>query len=823
MNSILAKGARALRHYAALAVLATLAACSGGAPTQEQPITQAPPVADYTGPAPATADVQAFKINVWENVKSGSRCGSCHTASGQAPRFARTDDVNLAYQEAVQLVALTQPEQSRLVTKVGGGHNCWLSQNSACADTMTVWVRNWAGSVSTGGKQIALKAPPIKDVGSSKTFPDNSALFGSTVHPLLRQYCARCHASNAGTPQSPYFADANVDAAYAAARSKINLDSVALSRLVVRLRQEFHNCWNNDCAGSANQMQAAIQAFSDGIPLTQVDPALVLSKALTLYDGTVAAGGNRFDTNVIALWEFKTGMGTVAFDTSGVEPAINLNFSGDVTWMGGWGIKIGAGGKAQGPTSASKKLADMIKATGEYSIEAWVAPANVVQEDAFIVSYSGGAMARNMTLAQREYQYQALNRSSKTDSNGDPALLTAAADRDAQASLQHVVVTFDPVNGRRIYVNGNYTGDADRSGGGSLADWDDSFALVVGNETSGNRSWSGVVRLVAIHSRALSGAQVQQNFAAGVGERYFMLFNVSDQVSVPQSYVMFEASQYDSYSYMFDKPTFISLDPSAKPDNIAIKGLRIGINGTEARVGQAYIPLNTTVTAANYSATAGQRLADIGTVLPLEKGPESDLFFLSFERIGDKTHAPVEPAPVAPAPPVDPTEVASDVGMRMFEEINATMSALTTVPATQADVKATYELVKQAMPVKETIEGFVASQQTGVAQLAIEYCNALVEDPALRAAYFPGVNFGASASTAFGSPANRDLVFNPLLDRILGVNIATQPNRAAARAELDALAARLSAGAAGSAPGRTATVTKASCAAVLGSAVTLLQ
>ena len=142
MNSIIVKSARALRHYAALAVLATLAACSGGAPTQEQPVTQSPPVDDYTGPAPATADVQAFKINVWENVKSSSRCGSCHTASGQAPRFARTDDVNLAYQEAVQLVTLSQPEQSRLVTKDGGGHNCWLTKNSAFNDTLTVWKRN---------------------------------------------------------------------------------------------------------------------------------------------------------------------------------------------------------------------------------------------------------------------------------------------------------------------------------------------------------------------------------------------------------------------------------------------------------------------------------------------------------------------------------------------------------------------------------------------------------------------------------------------------------------------------------------------------------
>jgi hypothetical protein len=814
----------ALRHFAVIATLAVLAACSGGgAPTAEQPVLQAPPVADYTGPAPATADVQAFKINVWENLKSGSRCGACHNATGQSPRFSRNDDVNLAYQDAVALVTLTDPSSSRLVAKVAGGHNCWLTVNSACGDTMAVWVRNWAGAVASGGKQIALKAPADKDVGSSRTFPSDSALFASTVHPLLRTYCARCHASNAATPQAPYFADANADAAFAAARSKINLDSPDLSRLVVRLRQEFHNCWNNDCSSSSGQMQAAVQSFANGIPLTQIDPALVFSKALTLYDGTVAAGGNRFETNLVALWEFKTGMGTVAFDTSGVEPAINLNFSGDVSWMGGWGINIGVGGKAQGPTTSSKKLADMIKSTGEYSIEAWAAPANVVQENAFIVSYSGGTAARNMTLAQREYQYQAFTRSSKTDSNGGPALLTNAADRDAQASLQHLVVTYDPVNGRRIYVNGVYTGDGDTGGGGSLGDWDDSFALVLGNETSGNRPWSGVLRLVAVHNRALTAAQVQQNFVAGVGERYFMLFNVSNLVNVPQSYLMFEASQYDSYSYLFSKPTFISLDPAAKPDNIDIKGIRIGVNGSEARVGQAYVPLDSTVTTSNYTAASGQRLTDIGTVIALEKGPESDLFFLTFEKIGARTHVPVEPVPVAPAPPASSPVVPSDVGLRMFEEINATMSEVTTVPMTQVDVKVTYDLVRQAMPATENVEGFVAAQQAGVAQLAIEYCNALVEDSALRSAYFPGMNFSASAASAFGSAGARDLVFNPLLDRVLGVNVATQPNRAQARAELDALAGRLTACGAGCAADRTKTVVKASCAALLGSAAVLLQ
>ena len=102
------------------------------------------------------------------------------------------------------------------------------------------------------------------------------------------------------------------------------------------------------------------------------------------------------------------------------------------TWVGGWGINIKSGGKAQGTTTASKKLSDRIKATGEYSIEVWAAPANVAQEDAYIVSYSGGVMSRNVTLAQRAYQYEALGRSSTTGANGAPALLTKDTDKDAR-------------------------------------------------------------------------------------------------------------------------------------------------------------------------------------------------------------------------------------------------------------------------------------------------------------------------------------------------------------------------------------------------------
>ena len=150
-----------------------------------------------------------------------------------------------------------------------------------------------------------------------------------------------------------------------------------------------------------------MRAFADPIQPDQVNPNLVFSKALTIFDGTIASGGNRHETNQIALWEFKSGSGSTAFDTSGVEPALDLTLSGDVEWVGGWGITINDG-KAQGSTANSAKLHEQILATGEYSIEAWVAPANVVQEEAHIVSYSAGPTARNFTLGQTLYDYDYL-------------------------------------------------------------------------------------------------------------------------------------------------------------------------------------------------------------------------------------------------------------------------------------------------------------------------------------------------------------------------------------------------------------------------------
>ena len=837
--------ARALPLTAVLAI--SLAACSAGGPPTSvlQPTSNSSSAAaSYNGPPAGNADIQGFKTALWENVRQPNRCGGCHHEGGQSPMFARSDDVNLAYQAAAPLVNFTQPDQSELVLKVGSGHNCWVADPQSCADTMLTWIKNWIGAGSASTTGITLAPPPSQTVGSGKQFPADSTQFQALIWtPILRNFCVNCHRPDAATPQQPYFASSNPDDAYVAAQSKINLNSPDQSRFYVRLHDEFHNCWATtaggapDCPGSAAAMLQAITTYANGISATPVDPNLVLSKALGLKQGTIASGGNRVENALVAKYEFKTPTGvnvlsnpcdphfTTAYDTSGVSPEADLNFTGNVCWSGGWGVLVGAGGKAQASTAASSKLAAMITSTGEYTIEVWASPANVAQADAYIVSYSGSATTRNATLGQHAMQYEGYARSDKTSTNGTPPLQTAAANMNAQAALQHVVLTYDPVNGQKLYVNGMYSGDVDPKKGGSLASWDNTFALVMGNEVTGTRQWLGLIKFVAIQNRALTATEIQQNFAAGVGERYFVLFDVSAMAGIPQSYIMMTGSVYDSYSYLFTNPTFISLDPNAVPASVPIKGMRIGVNGAIGAPGQSYSTMSATLGGSNYTAANGQLLSKVGAVIASDKGPDTDMLFLSFDQFGSSTHVFTEPTPVIPTPTDNPP--SPDMGVRTFAEINATLATITGVPVTNQTVNTLYGSLQQSLPPAPQINAFLASQQTAIAQLAGSYCQQLVDTPALRDAFFVGANLGgsinATASSFFGTTASptagRTAMVNALSAHAVGTGVNASYS-AAVTGEVNALLDKIPS----LAPATTvSTATKAACSAVLGSAVVSLK
>jgi hypothetical protein len=774
-----------IQSLMAALLLAVLTACSGGSGESVQ--QNAPPDVEqsgntlvYNGPAPETDDVQNFKLHFWDNLAQEERCGQCHNGSdASAPAFVQVEDINAAYTIANNYVDLAAPPLSAMVTQFSEtGHFCWRGEQSVCADTITNFIENWASASGAEANEVVLTAPPEILVADSKSFPAETSGFETTVYPLLTQYCVNCHSEGSATQQQPYLASTDIEVAYQAARSRINLDTPAQSRLVGRLLNDSHNCWSS-CPANATEMQTAIQAFSDGIPLTEVNPALVVSRALGLPNGIIASSGGRFESNVIALYEFKTGAGATAFDTSGIDPSadfrLDVDPTADIQWLGAFGLRIN-NGRAQVPVAGSEKLYNMITSTGEFSIEAWVVPDNVAQDGpARIVTYSGGNEngARNFTLGQTTYDYNFWTRTSLADPGAVTELSTPSADEVLQATLQHVVVNFDPIDGRSIYVNGENVAE-NTAQPGNLNDWDPTFAFAIGAEVDGDDQWQGAVRFLAIHNRTLSEEEIVQNFDVGVGQKFFLLFGISHLVDIPQAYVVFEVQQFDDYAYLFNRPFFVSLDSDFSfSGDLVMRNMRVGLNGQEVGSGQTYANLNATINASNYSSGQSTELSALGALIPIDKGTELDQFFLSFDFIdysGDALDQATYDRPEDPAPPSpDPVPAGeqSDIGVRTFDEVYNTLSVMSTVPVSNPMVMTTFESVRQALPVSESVEGFLASHQSGVMQLSVAYCTELVDTPSLRTGFFPGFDFSADYSTAFADDAGRDLIVTPLIEAML--------------------------------------------------------
>jgi hypothetical protein len=809
-----------MKHLTIIVSLAILLLTACG----ESTVESNPPVQKeilsnvYNGPAPQTEDIQRYKTNLWDNISGSDNCGGCHRIDNQAPYFSRHDDVNAAYADTLPLVNLSTPAESRLVAKVSSGHNCWLASDQACAETMTQWIKLWADEQVSIANKVELKAPPIKGAGASKSYPESASLFNDYVYPLTQTYCANCHSPSASSPQAPFFARQDIEQAYIAAQQVINIDNPEQSRLVIRLGSEFHNCWSN-CQDNSNDMLTAITAMSDEIDTNTIADEMIISKALKLTDGVVASSGGRFETDVIALYQFKTGNSNTAYDTSGISPAANLTLSGDYEWLGSWGIQLN-NGKAQASTASSKKLHDLITATGKFSVEAWVTPSNVVQEGpARIISYSASESQRNFTLGQTQYNYDFMLRTQQTSANGEPALSTPDASEVLQATLQHVVLTYDATNGRQIYVNGNLIDITDEEVS-PLSSWDDSFALILGQEATNNNVWQGSVRLLAIYNNVLSQEQIQQNYDIGVGEKFFLLFSISEQVNLENTFIVFEVSQFDNYSYLFNSPSLVNLDNNPLPESLTISGIKLGLNGKESFQGQAFSNVETTIPSSQ-NISDPFPISTLGTIIGIDKGSQNDEFFLSFEQLGEFDNITI-PGEIIITPPVPAETTTSDIGIKNFAEINATMSALTGVAPQTSKVSNVYQLVQRQLPSIDNIETFISAQQMGITQLAIGYCDSAIEDNILVSSWFPNVDLTKTPDDVF-SVSNRAQFITPLIDKLMPLDVATQPEKNGVMTEISDLITRLSTCDGACESDRSKTIAKASCTAILASAVTLVQ
>jgi hypothetical protein len=189
-----------------------------------------------------------------------------------------------------------------------------------------------------------------------------------------------------------------------------------------------------------------------------------------------------------------------------------------------------------------------------------------------------------------------------------------------------------------------------------------------------------------------------------------------------------------------------------------------------------------------------------------------------------------EPTVLAPQPPPDVPR-PSDIGVNTFDGINTAFAQITGVNlqgngGAASRMRTTYQTLKQSLPATPQFEGFLAAHQINVAQLAIAFCSEMVDDPTLRNAFFNG----ASTSSTLATQGERDAIINPTIDKVLGINVATQPDTAAMHTELNLLIDNTAAGRAqglcrtsACGPTRTPVVMKAVCAAGLASGAAMIQ
>jgi len=208
--------------------------------------------------------------------------------------------------------------------------------------------------------------------------------------------------------------------------------------------------------------------------------------------------------------------------------------------------------------------------------------------------------------------------------------------------------------------------------------------------------------------------------------------------------------------------------------------------------------------------------SEAGPVDPVTNPAEIDFEIESTEAVF-QVAAPV-------SGPVPLRDIPVDVGIRNFEQIRATMAALTGVPIQTAAIRTVFNDVKDNLPANPDVKSFLGSTQSAVSKLAVEFCDAMVASATLRATFYPGFNFGAIPATAFNDAGKATILTNTV-EKLWGKGLKNSPDPQAINGILtpllDQMIANRSVGVTQNAA-RTQNIVKGICSAVLASAPVIL-
>jgi len=265
---------------------------------------------------------------------------------------------------------------------------------------------------------------------------------------------------------------------------------------------------NNPGAITSSGNSLTVKFISDGI-ISAAGYHFTLSCSSDLPCADITSAG------LIAYYNFEEGTGSTINDLSDVGDPLNLSIenTSNVSWIGECGLDVNSGTRASS-SIAAEKIISAVKSTNAITLEAWVRPANTTQTNtARIVSISSSSSNRNITLGQDGNKYTVRSRTSSTTTNvnGMPEITEGNV---STAYVQHVVYTWDGnTSEEKIFVDNIEYYSGVRLG--DLSNWDDSYKLSFLDELTGSREWLGSIHSVSFYNKALTSAEVAQNYNAG--------------------------------------------------------------------------------------------------------------------------------------------------------------------------------------------------------------------------------------------------------------------------------------------------------------------
>ncbi|MEM7079725.1 MAG: LamG-like jellyroll fold domain-containing protein, partial [Pseudomonadota bacterium] len=245
--------------------------------------------------------------------------------------------------------------------------------------------------------------------------------------------------------------------------------------------------------------------------------------ALSAFDEVVITVNDsaRVVSDLVTLYTFDQGAGSTVSDVSGVGAPLDLTIEdlANTARTTDSGLELSAPTRVSNGVDSSKVYTTP-QGNNAISVEAWMVAAQPQGGPARIVTSSTSASQRNFTLGQDNDRIEMRLRTTSNGNNGSNQTLRSAAGSIVPGTLVHVMFTRDATGDARLYLDGV---EADAANiGGDFSNWNPLYDFGLGNEfgassTSATRDWLGELRLVAIYARALSAAEVAQNFNAGDG------------------------------------------------------------------------------------------------------------------------------------------------------------------------------------------------------------------------------------------------------------------------------------------------------------------